>query len=524
MAGQGRNDFVAHYNVLLIEDDDADAHSLTEALSDASKLRFVRVSRVSEGIEQLVAGNIDAVVLDLSLPDATGLGGVRRIRTAAPGVPVLVMTSIRDANLAAQMFHHGAQDYIVKGDFEVAEVGRRIRDALERQHYMSRASVLALENERRALADERRASWLAEAGRLLAGSLDYEETLKNIKLAALGSYADTCVVELAVPREAPASMDGKLAARIWQVMQNGETWFDDDAADALVVPMTIGERRIGVIAMTFSAARGKLSQPDRFVGEAFGHRAALALENVALYQKARAAIALREEFLSIASHELRTPLATLQLQLQLLQHKFTQSALPQPSEVTDRLRKCLGQTSRVTRLIGTLLDVALITNGEIVLKPEALDLAILVRESVDRFLTESTASADTFVFHNGTEVAGLWDRGRLEQVVTNLLTNGVKYGKGAPVEVIVETQGAVAVLTVRDRGIGIDAQDLPRIFGRFERAATARLYSGLGLGLYVSRQIVEAHGGTIAVESEPGKGSLFTVRLPLRADRTGAEQ
>jgi len=304
-------------------------------------------------------------------------------------------------------------------------------------------------------------------------------------------------------------------AHIQEVMRTGRPWFDEDAADALVVPMTVANRRVGVISMTFDDVRGRLSAPDRIVGEEFGHRAALALENVSLYQKARSAVALREEFLSIASHELRTPLATLQLHLQLLQRKAAQPFSSQ--EASERVQKCVNQTGRLARLIDTLLDVSLISSGQITLKTEEVDLSALIHETVERFHAETNGTAGALRFRDGVQAKGLWDRLRLEQVVTNLIANGIKYGAGAPVEVVLSHEEAEAIITVRDGGIGIAKEDLGRIFERFQRAASARNYSGLGLGLYVTRQIVEAHGGTIAVESEEGSGSLFTVRLPLRA-------
>jgi signal transduction histidine kinase/DNA-binding NarL/FixJ family response regulator len=523
MQDSGRATTSASYIVLLIEDDEGAAEALSASLSTEEGLRVLHVPTLADGLLRVAAGNIDVVLLDLVLPDAIGLAGLRRLRSAAPWIPILVLTAIRDERLATQVLHHGAQDHLVKGDLDGPQIARRIRDAFERQHYMMRASVLAQEHANRALAEERRVSWLAEAGQILGSSIDYEETLQNIHRAAVGNFADTCIVELSVPRQAAElrdPVDVVQAARIAKVLSSGCSWFDEDVADALVVPMSIGNRRIGAIAMTFSSARGRLSQPERVIGEEFGHRAALALENASLYQQARAAIALREEFLSIASHELRTPLSTLQLQIQVLQFKFAGTSPPERAEINERLGKCLSQTARVTRLVNTLLDVSLIASGQIFLKLEEVELSGVVRETFDRFVAESTTTVSNLTFKNGTKIVGKWDRMRLEQVVTNLITNGVKYGSGTAVEVILAAVGAQAVLTVRDHGIGIAQQDLNRIFGRFERAASVRHYSGLGLGLYVTRQIVEAHGGTIAVESELGKGSLFTVKLPLLGQRS----
>jgi signal transduction histidine kinase len=155
-----------------------------------------------------------------------------------------------------------------------------------------------------------------------------------------------------------------------------------------------------------------------------------------------------------------------------------------------------------------------------VLAPERIDLGEMVREVVDRFAPPS-ADAGTIHVHMGAAVQGAWDRMRLEQILTNLLSNAVKYGAGKPIAVEVGVTGpeadAEVWLAVRDRGIGMAADDLGRIFGRFERAASTRNYGGLGLGLWIVRQVVDAMGGSISAESEPGHGSTFTVRLPRRA-------
>ncbi len=277
--------------------------------------------------------------------------------------------------------------------------------------------------------------------------------------------------------------------------------------------MAIGERLIGAIELSHSTSARRFVGADCPLAEELGHRAALALENAALYQQARAAVTLRDEFVSIASHELRTPLSTLQLQVQILQRKSKSNSISL-DEVSERLEKCVAQTARLSRLVDTLLDVSLVATGRISIKREDLDLRRLVEETLERLRAESTIGAAALILEGGGPVPGRWDRSRLEQVVTNLVTNGVKYGAGQPVKISVVANGLDAVLSVHDGGIGIAAADLRRIFGRSERAAPARNDSGLGLGLYVTRQIVEAHGGTITVESEPGSGALFVVTLP----------
>jgi signal transduction histidine kinase len=187
--------------------------------------------------------------------------------------------------------------------------------------------------------------------------------------------------------------------------------------------------------------------------------------------------------------------------------------------------RALGQQiGRLEGLVDQLLDVSRITAGKMVLAPEAIDLAALVREVVGRFSQPSLAEAGAIHVQAQGTIEGAWDRLRLEQIVTNLLSNAVKYGAGRPisVEVGASLPGAEADvwLVVTDEGIGMSSDDLGRIFGRFERAVSGRNYGGLGLGLWIVRQVVDAMGGTISVESRPGRGSTFTVRLPRHAAPT----
>ncbi len=240
------------------------------------------------------------------------------------------------------------------------------------------------------------------------------------------------------------------------------------------------------------------------------------LEREQLYGEALAAVRARDDFLSVASHELRTPLSSLKLQLDLLlrppRRAATAPALPEP--VSERLRAAAGHVDRLSRLISELLDVSRITAGKLRLDLEQVDLSALCCDVVSRFHEDAARAGCEVTLIAAEKAPGKWDRLRLEQVVTNLLSNALKFGAGKPVEVTVQNQDPRRLLVVRDRGIGVPPEDVERIFQRFERTLSARRYAGLGLGLYIVRQIVHAHGGTIRVESQPGAGSTFTVELP----------
>ena len=227
--------------------------------------------------------------------------------------------------------------------------------------------------------------------------------------------------------------------------------------------------------------------------------------------RAREAVRARDEFLSVAGHELRTPIQSISL---LSEQLAVRARSGESGEALVPSLDALSQAAeRLVRLTHQVLDVSRITAGQLVLDRASVNLSELARDVANRFGMQA-ASPDGALELDLEPVCGHWDRDRLDQVVTNLLSNAVKYGDGRPVRLRVRREESAALLAIEDRGIGIAPGDQARIFERFERAAPER-YAGLGLGLWIARRIVEAHGGSIAVESEPGRGSTFRVRLPL---------
>lgn len=394
---------------------------------------------------------------------------------------------------------------------------------------------------------------LAETGELLATSLERSATLERISKLALKYVGGGCVIHTAsgdgVIAEAvvagadqggladglralfQASGAGTFGPR--HVVRTGRLEFIRRVGDAsnaapeslellqalkaksyLCVPMTTRGRVWGTL--TFISTTGYYSDEDLALAEELAERAGLALENASLFDTAQKAIRLRDEFLAIASHELRSPLSSLHLQLEILLRTARGRAPEAASaQVAGKLEVAVRQVDRLAKLINELLDVTRIAAGKLHLDLEEVNLASVGREMVSR-LKEDAAKAGCEVRLQARDpVPGRWDRLRLEQLVTNLFSNALKYGAGKPVEISVTREGQAARLIVRDHGVGIAPEDAERIFQRFERATTDRKHAGLGLGLYIARQIVEAHGGTIRVQSQPGSGSAFTVELPL---------
>jgi len=224
------------------------------------------------------------------------------------------------------------------------------------------------------------------------------------------------------------------------------------------------------------------------------------------------AVRLRDEFLSIASHELRTPITSLQLMVQSLTKGVASSSSENILRALDLAERQIG---RLTRLIEELLEVSRIQTGHLTLRREQLDLVAVVREVVQRFEADLERAGCSLALHAGPPIVGSWDRSKLEQIVTNILANAIKFGAGKSIEISVEKAPPDSGrLVVTDHGIGISPESLPCIFERFGRAVSARAYGGLGLGLYIVHTIVSALGGTVRAESLLGRGATFIVQLP----------
>jgi PAS domain S-box-containing protein len=405
---------------------------------------------------------------------------------------------------------------------------------------------------------ERAAAFLSEAGALLAGSLDVPVALEKVAQLATHELAQWCVIHMieaevirpvAVAHADPDKV--KLAQAslrsiprapqvhhaIAHVALTGQSEVHEAASAApwmgaalglappealhelglgpyMCIPLTVRGETFGVI--TFVAADGSpYGRHDVVLAEELARRAALAIANARLYREAQEAVRARDEFISMASHDLKGPLTTIRLQVQSLLRALGGASPPEVAAVSAKLGSVSGQVDRMVHMMDLLLDVTRITAGQIELQREQVDLAALVSSCAEG-LEEDFASAGC-----GLRIAarkatiGMWDPLRLEQVVTNLLTNAIKYGAGAPVDLEVDNVGAQATLIVRDRGIGVSSENQARIFDRFHRVNTDKNVNGFGIGLWIVRRIIEAHGGRIRVDSQPGVGATFTVDLPM---------
>jgi signal transduction histidine kinase len=284
---------------------------------------------------------------------------------------------------------------------------------------------------------------------------------------------------------------------------------------AMIVPLRVGERLLGAIILATDESGRRYGQDDMALATDLASRAALAIENTRLYQDAQAAIRTRDDFLSIAAHELKTPVTGMVGYSQLLQRRVEQEAMLNARD-RQALRVIGEQAKRLSALVGTLLDVSRIETGHFTLDCQPVDLCALVQQVLEEI--QPTLEQHTLTY-TGPDVSLRIDGDamRLEQVLQNLVQNAIKYSPdGSPIMVRVERQGDQATIAVSDRGIGIPPDAQAHLFERFFRAPNVgRSSIGVGIGLYVVKQIVDRHNGTIDVESAEGLGSTFTVRLPL---------
>jgi signal transduction histidine kinase len=374
-----------------------------------------------------------------------------------------------------------------------------------------------------------------DQGRRIASALSREAILVAVGDAAASLLRGeaSVVVELegGRPRETGYSqsvIDQALASGKPAVVAES----DAEASESLILaglrsvlcaPIYVRGQPVACLYVTHSRVGRLFGAEEERLAQFIATLAGAALENAAGFARIEEAVRMRDEFLAIASHELKTPLTPLQLQLDDF-HRVLRRRGVEDDAVNQRLNTMVRQTTRLSKLVENLLDLSRIAAGRLTLVTEEFDFAEMVRDVVRRLAPEAESQGCALQVRAPDPIRGRWDQLRLEQVVSNLLANAVKYGAAHPVEIDVQRLAGKVRLTVRDHGIGMSPQDAARVFERFERAVSVRNYGGLGLGLYITRQIVEAHGGSISVDSRLGDGATFTVVLPVDgAIGTGTE-
>ncbi|HEX9296595.1 MAG TPA: GAF domain-containing protein [Polyangiaceae bacterium] len=446
---------------------------------------------------------------------------------------------------------------------------RHFAEAMAQQCAQAIDRALLLERERK---NAERSAFLARAGERFASSLDPEKVLQDLVQLVVPTFGDWCAVELVDGDStrclAVAHVDPDKVKFAWEVRRKYpperhqdrgtfhviDTGMPELYADipaqlleqaakneehlellrklgmrsAALVPLWASGRTLGVISLYGAESGHAYDQGDiEFLME-LAHRAALALERSRFLEAEQAArieaeraaerlteaLRIREDFLAIAGHELKTPLSALLLHIQSLE-RAVRANMPL-TKLDERLEKASHAGLRLENLINEMLDFSRIAAGRLRLEPETFELGALVRETVERFSEQAMRARAPISLQAPPDVVGVWDRLRIDQVLSNLIANAIKYGRGKPIDVSLAAEADEVVIRVVDRGIGIEPNQQKKIFDRFERAVGAREFGGFGLGLWISRQIVEASGGRIEVASTLGQGSTFTVRLPMQ--------
>jgi PAS domain S-box-containing protein len=429
--------------------------------------------------------------------------------------------------------------------------GSTLGAAILRRRAEAERLQLVREQSARAEAEaaQRRLAFLAEASQILAVSLDFESTLQGVADLVVPGLADYCFIDMldhdgSIRRVAsavnPAVASGSPAPEpqhlevtadhpVAVTLRTGQalltpvlpeqlrTTVNTPIGACLIVPLVTRSGTTGALTWLASTARPAYERSELGLAQDLARRCALAIDNARLYREARAAVAIRDEFMSVAAHELKTPMTSLRGYAQLLGREFEMGEATNPARARRAAMTIQVQSDKLARLVAQLLDISRIQSGKLAIERRPADLSSLVRDIVDGARTQ--LRDHRLIARLPAELTMMVDPLRIEQVVTNLIDNAIKYSADAAnIEVALIQRLDSAQLTVRDYGVGVPSEHRAHIFDRFYQAhAGGPLTSmaGMGLGLYISRQIVELHGGTIEAEfPEPG-GTRFVVTLPF---------
>jgi signal transduction histidine kinase/DNA-binding response OmpR family regulator len=534
--------------VLLVEDNDDDVLLIQEALSE-TKVKIERAARLSAGLEALVTGGFDAILLDLSLPDAQGLDTIARVRRHTPGVPIVVLTGLNDEETAVNAVERGAQDYLIKGQTDGHLLTRSLRYAIQRH----RAEETLKERNRELLI-------LRKISETILGSLDLRSVLDRILAEAMrsGSF-DLGNIRLLDPTrellevaatqgyrdpEKPSthrplartteSAKSNFGDRLFkepcveeQVQQcNGYRTLKKEGVHSFVmVPVRAGGEVLGTIQLASRTPR-KFRPEEIHLLETIGNQIGVAVQKAQLYEETtrqarelERASKLQADFSAMIAHDLRSPLMNITGVAEVMMEGMF-------GGVTEEQKKWLARiqanSHSLVDLVSDFLDLSKLESGYVDVNREAVDLRELIRKSIE---TYRVLAFDKTISIRETIDPALppihADPRRLDQVLSNLIGNALKFtGERGEIEVGAGMAEATLVhVWVKDNGEGIAADEIDQIFEKYRQGGNVKraTQKGTGLGLVICKMIVEAHGGKIWVESEEGKGSKFLFSLPAKA-------
>jgi signal transduction histidine kinase len=535
--------------VLLVEDSEDDALLIRETLSETT-LEIKHADRLSTALEQLAKGRFEAILLDLSLPDAQGLHTIGHVLGHAPGVPVVVLTGLNDEETAVKAVEQGAQDYLIKGQVNGQLLTRSLRYAIQRH----RAEERLKERNRELLI-------LRKISETILGSLDFGLVTERIlEEAMLSGSFDLGNIRLLDPRretlEVAASrgyrdpQNALSHRRLTRTMEGGPSHFGNrifnescieeqvqkcpgfrtlkkEGVESFInVPVRANREILGIIQLASRTPR-KFRPEEVNLLETIGNQMGVAVQKAQLYEETRRqavelakANKMQADFSAMIAHDLRSPLVNIMGVVEVMMAGMF-------GAVTEEQKKWLLRLQANSRglvdLVGDFLDVSKLESGYVDLNREEVNLAGIIEKSIENF---RLMALDKRISIKGTADPTLpsihADPRRLDQVLNNLISNAIKFtNEGGSVEVAAAAIDATKVgVRVRDNGEGIPADEIGQIFDKYRQGGNVKHSSdkGTGLGLVICKMIVEAHGGCIWVESEVGKGSTFFVSLPVNGD------
>jgi two-component system sensor histidine kinase/response regulator len=484
-------------NVLLIEDDPDDILLVKEALAEVSmgKIKLEYTGRLSRGLIELSAHAYDVILLDLNLPDSRGLETLKTVINSHPKVPVVVLSGLADDATTIEAVRRGAQDYLVKGDISGPMLVRVLRYAIERKQ--AEAMLRTSEARYRAIVE-------TNPNGITLTDLDGKLVLCNQQTAALHGYDN------------PEDMIGM---NVYELITP-----DDRQLAALNSQKTLNEGRVTNAEYTLVRKDGshfpaELSAvllrdgagvPTGFIGITRD-----TTERIRAMEAEKRLIKLREEFIASVSNDLRTPLFSLMGYLDLLQNGKAND-----SEVQNKfLTYASKDANRLLGMVNELLDFSLLESQSLELNWTKIDLVAVIQDVLQTFREQADARRISVKFapKSPSLIADV-DLSRMRRVLVNLVENAIKFSEmDDKVLVKVESLNDNIVVDVIDQGCGISKEDCSKIFEKYYQVShfPKKNTFGMGLGLYIAKQIVEAHGGTLTVESKLNAGSKFTITVPV---------
>jgi signal transduction histidine kinase/CheY-like chemotaxis protein len=534
--------------VLLVEDNDDDALLIRESLSKT--LEIDRAERLSTALTQLARENFDAVLLDLSLPDAWGLDTIRRLRHEVASVPIVILTGLNDEEIAMHAVEEGAQDYLFKGQADRHLLARSLRYAIQRH----RAEETLKERNRELLI-------LQKISETILGSLDLKAVLEKIleetmvsdsfdlgNIRLLDRSGEMLEVVAGRGYRHPESVLGHRAlARTTESEQSkfGDRLFREPCVEEelqrcggyrtlkkegvksfVIVPVRANGEVVGTLQLASRTPR-KFKPEEVNLLQTIGNQLGVAVQKAKLYEEtSRQALELERvnkmqaDFTAMIAHDLRSPLMNIMGVAEVMIAGMF-------GGVTNEQKKWLGRieanSQNLVDLVSDFLDVSKLESGYVDINREMVNLAGLIQKNIDSYrvlaLDKGISIKGAVDPHLPVAYA---DPRRLDQVLSNLISNAIKFtGEGGTVEIGAARADATLIqVWVKDNGVGIAFDEMGQLFEKYRQGGNVRhsSHKGTGLGLVICKMIVQAHGGRIWVESVEGKGATFFFSLRAYPD------